>query len=294
MKRRSFIKTSSLMAMSVSAFGSIQWDGSKFIGNSVTTTDILGPFYRPGAPMRSNIVPAGSAGIPMNLVGTIYKEDGLTPVDNALIEIWQCDEDEYYDNISDEYLFRGALKTDADGTYKFSTIVPVPYKANPDNEESWRPAHIHIRVSVPEQQDLITQIYFKGDEYIEQDGSASSPQSVDRILEIGKNASGVNSVTFDVIMQKEFPLEDSVYKKIEGLYEMDSDSMIEFVKEGDLLYIKRNGQLMEGLKYIGENTFEGGLGYLKVSFEMLDKGGCKAIVKFGDKTISGIKFLKYK
>jgi protocatechuate 3,4-dioxygenase beta subunit len=293
MKRRSFIKTSALMAISVSAFGSIHWNGSKFIGNSPTTTDILGPFYRPGAPMRSNIVPSGSQGIPMNLVGTIFKEDGRTPVSNAMIEIWQCDEKEYYDNISDEYLFRGALKTDVDGAYEFNTIVPVPYKANPDNEKSWRPAHIHMRVSVPEQQDLITQIYFKGDEYIENDSSASSPQSVDRILEIGKNSSGVSTVTFDVIMNKEFPLEDSVYKKIEGLYEMDSDSMIEFVKVGDLLYVKRNGQLMEGLKYIGENTFEGGLGYLKVSFEMLDKGGCKATVAFGKKIISGVKMLKY-
>lgn len=69
------------------------------------------------------------------------------------------EENEHYDNTSDVYLFRGAVKSDEDGKYAFKTIVPVPYKANPDNEASWRPAHIHMRVSVADQQDLITQIY---------------------------------------------------------------------------------------------------------------------------------------
>ena len=77
--------------MSVSAIGAIHWNGRSYVGDSPTTTDILGPFYRPGAPMRSNIVPPNSKGSPMNLSGTIFKEDGKTPVSNALIEIWQCD-----------------------------------------------------------------------------------------------------------------------------------------------------------------------------------------------------------
>ncbi|MBK7438610.1 MAG: hypothetical protein IPI77_18075 [Saprospiraceae bacterium] len=79
-----------------------------------------------------------------------------------------------------------AKKQKKQGTYKFTTIVPVSYKANPDNEASWRPAHIHMRVSVPNQQDLITQIYFKGDKYVETDKWAASPQAVNRILDISK------------------------------------------------------------------------------------------------------------
>ena len=69
MKRRNFIQKSSMTAVAVSAFGGIVWDGKHFVGNSPTTTDILGPFYRPGSPMGSNIIPAGSKGIPMNLQG---------------------------------------------------------------------------------------------------------------------------------------------------------------------------------------------------------------------------------
>jgi protocatechuate 3,4-dioxygenase beta subunit len=293
MERRNFIKKSSLIVISVSAFGSISWNGNNYVGDSSTTTDILGPFYRPGAPMRSNLIPPGSKGIPMNLSGTIFKEDGKTPLNNALVEIWQCDENQHYDNVSDDYLFRGAIRTGNNGRYDFKTIVPVPYKANPNNEASWRPAHIHMRISVVDQQDLITQIYFKGDKHIDTDRSASAPQAVDRILNISKNAAGENTVIFDVVMTKEFSLEKQVYNKITGLYRMDDDSKIEFVKNDDLLFMKRNGQLTAGLKYIGNNTFEGGIGFPKVTFQLLANGESKANVKLRNKTLSGQKYLKY-
>lgn len=294
MKRRLFIEKSTLIAFSISAFGAIQWDGQRYVGDTATTTDILGPFYRPGSPIRSNIIPAASKGDPMNLKGTIYKEDGKTPLGNALVEIWQCDENQHYDNTSDDYLFRGAIKTSVNGRYEFSTIVPVPYKANPNNESSWRPAHIHMRVSVAEQQDLITQIYFKGDKYIEQDISASSPQSESRILRIDSDPTGTKTVSFDIVMNKEFPLEDNVYDKITGLFRMENDSLIEFYRNDDLLFMKRNGQLVAGLKYLGDNTFEGGIGYPRVKFQLLEGGGTKAVIDLPRNTISGEKFLKYK
>lgn len=294
MRRRNFIKKSSLMAFSVSAFGGIHWNGLNFVGDSPTTTDILGPFYRPGAPMRNNIMSPGSTGIPMNLTGKVFSENGKTPLDNALVEIWQCDEKEYYDNASDDYLFRGAVKTDKNGSYNFKTIVPVPYKANPDNENSWRPAHIHMRVSVANQQDLITQIYFKGDQYLDNDTWASAPRAINRTLEIVKNKNGESEVIFDIVMNKEFPLDEEVYKKITGLYKMDDKSNVEFIKSDDLLFLKRNGHLLEGLRYIGNNTFEGGVGYPKVSFQLLEKGGTKAVISLPNKSVSGEKFLKYK
>lgn len=293
MKRRTFIKKSSLTALSISAFGAIHWNGKNFVGDSPTTTDILGPFYRPGAPMRSNIIPPNSKGSPMNLSGTIFKEDGKTPINNASVEIWQCDENEHYDNASDSYFFRGAIMTGKNGKYDFKTIVPVPYKADPNDESSWRPAHIHMRVSVVDHQDLITQIYFKGDKYIDSDTWASSPQAVNRILNIAKNPAGGNAVTFDVVMKKEFPLDTEVYKKITGLYRMEDKSRIEFIKNDDLLFMKRNGQLSAALKYMGNNTFEGGIGFPKVSFELLADGGSKTVVTTETKTDIGEKYLKY-
>ena len=169
MQRRTFIKNSSLTVLSISVFGGLNWNGKSFEGDTPTTTDILGPFYRPGAPLKTNLILPNSKGTPVVLKGTIFKEDGKTPINNALVEIWHCDENEIYDNASDEYKYRSGQKTKRDGKYAFTSILPVPYKADPKDESSWRPAHIHLRVSVPNQQDLITQIYFKGGKYVETD-----------------------------------------------------------------------------------------------------------------------------
>jgi catechol 1,2-dioxygenase len=295
MKRRTFIKNSSLTALSISAFGSIQWNGRSFVGDTPTTTDILGPFYRPGAPMRSDIIPPASKGRPISLSGTIFKEDGKTPLSNALVEIWQCDENEHYDNTSDSYLFRGALKTAKNGKYSFKTIVPVSYKADPADETSWRPAHIHMRVSIADQQDLVTQIYLKGDKYIDKDPWASSPQAVNRILEIAKDSSGQNAVVFDVVMSKDFPLDEKVYNRITGLYRLADESVyFEFTKNDDALFVKYNGQLWESLKYIGNNTFQGGIGFPKVNFELAANGDTRAVITTESKTYSVEKFLKYR
>ena len=293
MRRRNFILKSSLMAVSVSAFGSVHWNGENFEGDSPTTTDILGPFYRPGAPKRSNLIPPGSKGTPLHLQGFVYDENKNKVVKNALVEIWQCDENQYYDNASDKYMFRGAVDTNSKGEYSFTTIIPVPYQANPNDESSWRPAHIHMRVSVPKQQDLITQIYFKGHEYIESDTWASKPEAANRILEITQNDKGHQQVNFDVILKKEIPLSDQAYDRITGLYKMDNKSNLEFIKKDDMLFLKRNGQLAEGLSYIGNNTFKGGIGKIKVRFELENDPGSKAYVDIYGKSLQGEKYLKY-
>ncbi len=294
MQRRTFIKNSSLTVLSISTFGSLNWNGKSFEGDTSTTTDILGPFYRPGAPLRSNLVLPYAKGTPIVLKGSIFKENGKTPINNALVEIWHCDENEVYDNASDEYKYRGGQKTKADGKYEFKSILPVPYKADPNDDSSWRPAHIHMRVSVPNQQDLITQIYFKGGKYVETDKWASSPQAVNRILTITKNKAGVSEIVFNVIMAKEMPLDKNVYDKLTGLYDVGDDNIVEFIKNDDLLFMKRNGQLSASLKYTGNNTFEGGIGFPKVTFEIQKEGGVKVVIITATKNYTGTKYLKYK
>ena len=293
MQRRTFIKNSSLTVLSISAFGSLNWNGKIFEGDTPTTTDILGPFYRPGSPLRTNLRLANSNGTPIVLKGYIFKEDGKTPINNALVEIWHCDASEVYDNTSDEYKYRGGQKTKTDGKYEFKSILPVPYKADPKDESSWRPAHIHMRVSVPNQQDLITQLYFKDGKYVDTDKWASSPQAVNRILNISKNKLGESEIIFNVIMSKEIPLDKKVYDRVTGLYDMGNNNFVEFIKNDDLLFMKQNGQLRADLKYIGNNTFEGGIGFPKATFELLKDGGTKVVVVTATKTYSGTKYLKY-
>lgn len=293
MQRRTFIKNSTLTVISVSAFGGLNWNGKNFEGDTPTTTDILGPFYRPGSPLRMNLRLSNSTGAPIVFKGKIYKEDGKTPIKNALVEIWHCDENKVYDNTSDDYKYRGGQRTKSDGKYEFKSILPVPYKADLNDETSWRPAHIHMRVSVPNQQDLITQIYFKGGKYVDKDKWASAPQAVNRILPVSENKSGESEIIFNIIMSKEIPLDTKVYEKITGLFDIGEKSFLEFIKNDDLLFMKRNGQLVAGLKYIGNNTFEGGIGYPKVTFELLKDGGTKVVVVTATKTYNGTKYLKY-
>ena len=244
--------------------------------------------------MRSNLRLANSNGTPIVLKGKILKEDGKTPINNALVEIWHCDDNEVYDNTSDEYKYRGGQKTKADGKYEFKSILPVPYKADPKDEASWRPAHIHMRVSVPNEQDLITQLYFKNGKYVDTDKWASSPQAVNRILNISKTKTGESEIIFNVIMSKEIPLDIKVYEKITGLYDFDGKAIVEFVKNDDLLFMKLNGQLTSSLKYIGNSTFEGGIGFPKATFELLPDGGTKVVVVVSaTTTYKGTKYLKY-
>lgn len=267
MKRRTFIKNSVLTAFSVSAFGSIQLKGKNFEGSTPTTTDILGPFYRPGSPLRTNLIPGSYEGDVLNLSGTIYQSDGITPIPDAQIESWQCDENQQYDNTSDEYKLRGTIKTGNDGKYSFKTIVPVPY---PDGD-TWRPAHIHLRISSGSYQDLITQIYFKGDPYIEVDTASASKQAVSRILDINTNSSGEKEVIFDIVLSESYELDEAGYQKITGLYQLEN-GMAEFIREDDLLILKVNGQIQEAMYYKGNNSFAGSQNFNHAEFEILASG----------------------
>ena len=152
--------------------------------------------------------------------------------------------------------------------------------------------HIHMWVSVPNQQDLITQLYFKGDKYVETDKCASSPQAVNRILNIADNKLGEKEIVFNVIMRKEIPLDKNVYEKITGLYKVNKD-MIEFIKMDDLLFVKFNGQMVSSLKYIGENTFEEKIERVKVVFELLPNDITKANIDFKGNKMTGERFLNY-
>jgi catechol 1,2-dioxygenase len=294
MKRRDFIQDSSLLALSIGVFGKIKWDGEKYVGTDPTTTDILGPFYRPGAPFKTDLLQSGTKGEILHFSGTVFGKDGKTPVNGALVEIWHCNENGAYDNTSDNYVYRAAAKTTANGKYNFKTILPVPYAVS---AQLTRPAHIHMRVSAKGVQDLITQVYFKGDKHLQEDEGSSHPSAINRILELTINPKKERSVKFDLYLREEYVLEAAAYKKIAGLYEMKDRSMAEFYKDGDQLFAKINGQIMEALDYKGDNTFQGGIGYITAKFELQNEGGAKVIVTIKENgkshDIEGTKLLKY-
>jgi protocatechuate 3,4-dioxygenase beta subunit len=297
MDRRVFIQHSALLAVGISAFGKIGFSHGQYIGDSPTTTDILGPFYRPGAPLRENINPSGYSGRLLHFFGTIFRDDGITPYSGSSIEIWQCDANRKYDNTSDEFRYRGRQITDANGKYHFITAIPVPYLASAD---VWRPAHIHMVVTGEGQQDLITQLYFTGDPYLESDSASASPGAKSRILNIEKRTDGQDDLRFDVVMQKEFRLDPSAIRRISGIYAMTDQSLMEFYQVGDLLYMKWNGQIREALIYKGKNEFvSGGNARTSANFQVDENGDVHVKVKYFrladkiDVPLEGLKTLSY-
>ena len=295
MHRRKFIRQSTIFAIGIGAFANISRYEERFIGDSPTTTDILGPFYRPGAPFRTNLNPADFHGDILHLSGTIFRDDERTPLQDCLVEIWQCKQDQLYDNVSDDFSYRASQKTNASGKYKFITAIPIPYP-NDENPDIFRPAHIHMRISTEGQQDLITQIYLKGDPNLETDPSTKSNLSVNRILSIQKIKDNENEIKFDIVLRKEYVPDDTIFHKVCGIYKMSNTSMMEFYRDGDFLFYKTNNQIWGGLSYSGNNTFIGGVNDTEAKFELLTRGQAKVQFRFSrrkETKLDGIKILNY-
>jgi catechol 1,2-dioxygenase len=298
MQRRKFFKDTGMIAIGIGVLGKISWSNDRFVGDTETTSDILGPFYRPGAPVRININPESYTGKLFHISGTVFKEDGKTPFKNCTLEIWQCDEHGMYDNTSAGFRYRGKQKTGADGRYHFIGMHPIPYPV--ENTSIWRPAHIHLLVSGEGQQDLITQVYLEGDPHLQKDLGSMSPQAVKRILKISRNNNNEEAVRFDIVMAKEFKPDNTVFERLAGVYKMSDQSSMEFYKKDDLLFMKWNSQIWEGLSYKGNNTFSGGADNLTTaSFQLLPnnvvkvKVHLKSIIK-GDMNLEGDRIFNYK
>ena len=198
MDRKKFIITSSLTAIGLSTFGSIiKLPNGKFEGDCETTNDILGPFYRPNAPIRSDLTYEGLVGTRIKLKGKVYASDCVTTIKGAMVEVWHCNTQGEYDNDSENFNQRARLVTNDNGEYSFVTIFPGKYL----NGALYRPAHIHYRVTEENSKELVSQIYFKGDPHITKDPWASKEKAEMRIRQITpEDISGNLVVNFDIYL----------------------------------------------------------------------------------------------
>jgi protocatechuate 3,4-dioxygenase beta subunit len=192
--RRDFIKRSSLFAIAVTlpVLGSCEDEKNRISPCITTSPDILGPYYKPGSPFQENIIPVGNSAPLLQLEGKISSACA-SPIKDSIIEIWNADENGAYD-ASSNFAFRGSYRTLEDGFYKFKTIIPGRYL----NGNLYRPSHIHLRITAPGHQELVSQIYFKDDPFIETDPWASSAQAVQRILTVTKDGGGTDTINFDI------------------------------------------------------------------------------------------------
>lgn len=282
MKRRSFIRNTTLCAFAVSTSGFIRFDGNRYVGDCEATTDVLGPYYRPDSPARNNLVIKGDAGDLVELSGYVKHTDCKTPYEKAKIELWHCNSKGVYDNASDEYRYRGTTYSDEKGHYFFNTILPVPYEVGGGIR---RPAHFHLMITAAGYQSFVTQLYFVGDNYINKDPFSSSPNATRRILNIQTLNDGTKKVSYDVSMSPKLAADTAVIDKLIGVY-MDEEgkaNKMEFFKKDKLLW-KKNEVFGEVLEYIGNNTFQypnGPQGMsLTLRFEILSSNTIKVTETF--------------
>lgn len=121
-------------------------------GVAATMRQTEGPYFKPASPERADLVDPGLGGRPLAVSGRVLTR-GCNPVGRALIEVWQADARGEYDNRG--FRLRGHVFTDAEGRYRFRTIVPGAYPG--------RTPHIHIKVQAPSRPVLTTQLYMPGD-----------------------------------------------------------------------------------------------------------------------------------
>ena len=147
-----------------------------------TEATVFGPFFVDDAPrveLGGDI--AGPAnGEPCWVEGTVRDTDGH-PVEEARIEVWEADEDGFYDVQYDDERVAGRahLFSDADGGYRFWAITPTPYPIPHDGpvgrmleatgRSPMRASHLHFMVSAPGRRTLVTHIFVRGDELLASD-----------------------------------------------------------------------------------------------------------------------------
>jgi protocatechuate 3,4-dioxygenase beta subunit len=124
----------------------------------LTKSDMLGPFYKENAPFKQRLG-EGIEGERLIITGKVM-DMRCQPLKGAILDIWQANSTGEYDNKG--FTLRGKVKTNNDGIYIIDTIIPKEYGQG----DITRPGHIHLKVGVPNQPTLTTQLYFEGDPYL--------------------------------------------------------------------------------------------------------------------------------
>jgi len=148
-----------------------------------TPHTVLGPFYADSSPEyeAGGDMAAGHQADPCFVTGTVRDLDG-TPIVGALLDVWQADDKGLYevqlDARAGPYL-RGIYRADADGRYLARTIAPLGYSIPMDGPvgdlvrmsevSHYRPAHIHFLVSARGYQTVVTHLFKRGTDYLEDD-----------------------------------------------------------------------------------------------------------------------------
>jgi hydroxyquinol 1,2-dioxygenase len=177
-KRQEFILLSDVLGLSMQT---IAINNTRYTGAAAATeATVFGPFFvddAPEIPLGGDIA-GGAAGQPCWVEGTVTDTDG-NPVPRARIEVWEADDDGFYDvQYSDGRVAgRAHLFADENGKYAFWGLTPTPYPIPHDGpvgklleavgRSPVRASHLHFMVTAPGLRTLVTHIFVEGDPQIE-------------------------------------------------------------------------------------------------------------------------------
>jgi catechol 1,2-dioxygenase len=171
---------------------------------NLTEDNILGPFHRANAPFRAKVTPPLEPGTVVLIKGRVFGHDTRRPLANAVIDVWQANHQGRYDNddpkhppAADVFVNRARVITDENGAYEYESIKPGAYRID---RTTWRPSHIHYWIRATGYRELVTQLYFRGDEHQKTDAWIKESLIID--LREQKTAGGQTYRTgvFDIVL----------------------------------------------------------------------------------------------
>jgi hydroxyquinol 1,2-dioxygenase len=153
-------------------------------GQTETTANLLGPFWRMDSPVTANgetIVRSPTPG-PALFVNARVKDTGGNPVADAEVDVWQSSPEGFYENQDPQQAsmnLRGKFKTDDSGHIRFRSVMPAGYPIPVDGpvgdliriqgRHNLRPAHLHFLIYKPGYKTHISQVYVNDDKNLETD-----------------------------------------------------------------------------------------------------------------------------
>lgn len=176
-KRQEFILLSDVFGVSMQTVTV----ANHAVGDATEAT-VFGPFFVDDSPQieQGGDLSAGASGQPCWIEGTVTDTTGA-PVPGARIEVWEADDDGFYDVQYDDgrLAARGHLFADEDGRYRLWGLTPTPYPIPHDGpvgallkacgRSPMRPAHLHFMVTAVGKRPLITHIFVRGGEFTDSD-----------------------------------------------------------------------------------------------------------------------------
>ena len=153
-------------------------------GQTETTANLLGPFWRMDSPVTKNgdsIVRSSTPG-PALFVNAWVRDAGGKPIADAEVDVWQSSPEGFYENqdpIQADMNLRGKFRTDENGGIRFRSVKPAGYPIPVDGpvgdlirsqgRHNMRPAHLHFLIYKPGYKTHISQVYVNDDKNLDTD-----------------------------------------------------------------------------------------------------------------------------